>query len=166
MFFKWLLDGPNMLPKSLQKASRSRLGGLLARVALLVPLFWLPGERSWEPLGQLWGALGGVWGASGAVLELSGEPLGPSGGRSESYRGPLGDLSSALGGNLTNSSKTIIFQWILLIFEVSRGAPERSDRLLEASWSVLELLKPSWKLLAPSWSALGALLDLRPANTS
>ena len=71
---KWSQNYPQIVPKRLQNWSRSRLGGLLALVALFVPLFWPPGsllERSWEPFGELWGDLGGVWGASGALLEPS-----------------------------------------------------------------------------------------------
>ena len=67
-----------------------------------------------------------------------------------------------------------------MIFEVSRGAPERFEKLLEAfgaplelSWELLRplgalkaLLEASWILLERSWGALGRSYSaLRAENT-
>ena len=79
-------------------------------------------------------------------LDLSGEPLGPSGVRFESSWGPLGRLLKGLGDRLAISSKTFVFSTMSLMFQVSGGAPEHLERLLEASGVLLEL---SWELLRP-----------------
>ena len=105
---------PNIVPKWFQKGSWNPLGDILALVCLLVPLLWPPEsllKRSGEPFGQLWGALGGVWGSSGALLETSGRTL----------------------------PKPSFCRWNSMVFNVSRGAPERLERLLEACLALLEL---------------------------
>ena len=124
---------------------------------LLLPSF-CPNDT---PYIASWSSLGSLLETSGELLEESGERLERAWTSPGSFLDPqrdvlraLGDLSAASEALLEPTERILqipcFFQWISLIFHVSRGPPERLERLLEALGAVLKL---SWELFGPTWSS-------------
>ena len=109
--------------------------------------------RSWRPLGALleasWTSLGPLW-----------RPLGDQKVAQRRPKRVPNRVQEVTGAQNTISSKTIVFQWISMIFQVLGDALEAS----ECSWRPLgALLRPLGAFLRPleaSWRPLESVLCL------
>ena len=167
MLQKYLQHCPKMVPKGFLEPSWRHLGPRLPSCALTLasrkPLgalwgaFWTALANSWSSLEILWSALGPLWGPSWTLQGTFWELLNTSWQRLERSWSHLGELLD----------KAWLLLYFSMVVEVSRGAPERLEMLLEACLALLELswellrplggvLKPLGSLLGSSWSHLGA----------